>query len=385
MKSRPHRTIRRPAAAGDLPGRRHRVALAIRVAPVGVLAMGLLILSAMIPSASAQYPYNGGGNNFQGGRFGGQNGYAGQPQPGFPFGQATNPATNPATGQTPGAAVAPQARIARSPNAAAAISNAANNNGGIPPAPVQPSATSGASGGATDGAGGGSAAGSSDWQTPKIVDRILSGGWLMLPLGLCSLIVLVLSIERLVALRRSRVIPRPFVRRFTECVEDGQLSYDEATSICEEFDCPVAEVFRAAVRRWGRPMMEIEQAVMDAGDRVNDSLRRFVRVFHAISNVAPLLGLLGTVLGMIEAFEMMGNAESLGRPEMLASGISMALVTTAGGLSVAIPAYLAYMYFSAKSDRYLGEIDKLCTRVVDSISAEALESESKSRPRKRAA
>ena len=385
MKSRPHRTIRRPAAAGHLPGRRHRVALAIRVAPVGVLAMGLLILSAMIPNASAQYPYNGGGNNFQGGRFGGQNGYAAQPQPGFPFGQATNPATNPATGQTPGAAVAPQARIARSPNAAAAISNAANNNGGIPPAPVQPSATSGASGGATDGAGGGSAAGSSDWQTPKIVDRILSGGWLMLPLGLCSLIVLVLSIERLVALRRSRVIPRPFVRRFTECVEDGQLSYDEATSICEEFDCPVAEVFRAAVRRWGRPMMEIEQAVMDAGDRVNDSLRRFVRVFHAISNVAPLLGLLGTVLGMIEAFEMMGSAESLGRPEMLASGISMALVTTAGGLSVAIPAYLAYMYFSAKSDRYLGEIDKLCTRVVDSISAEALESESKSRPRKRAA
>ena len=120
-------------------------------------------------------------------------------------------------------------------------------------------------------------------------------------------------------------------------------------------------------------MLEIEQAVMDAGDRVSDSLKRFVRVFHAISNVAPLIGLLGTVLGMIESFEMMSDTESMGRPEMLASGISKALVTTAGGLMVAIPAYLAFMYFSGKSDRYLHEIDKLCQRVIDCISAESLE------------
>jgi len=189
----------------------------------------------------------------------------------------------------------------------------------------------------------------------------------------------------MIALRRARVIPRPFVRRFTECVEDGQLSYDEATELCEEFDCPVAEVFRAAVRRWGRPMLEIEQAVMDAGDRVADGLKRFLRVFHAISNVAPLLGLLGTVLGMIQAFETISSQESLGRPEMLASGISVALMTTAGGLSVAIPAYLAYMYFSSKSDNYLGEIDRLCQRVVDCISAEGLEEGNSRSNRKRRA
>ena len=130
------------------------------------------------------------------------------------------------------------------------------------------------------------------WTEIGLIKRIAAGGWLMIPLGLCSLIVLSLSFERMLALRRSRVIPRPFVRRFTECVEDGQLSYEEATTICEEFDCPVAEVFQAAVKRWGRPMLEIEQAVMDAGDRVADGLRRFLRVFHAISNVAPLIGLL---------------------------------------------------------------------------------------------
>lgn len=221
---------------------------------------------------------------------------------------------------------------------------------------------------------------------PPFVHRLSQGGPLMIPLGVCSLIVLALSLERFIALRRGRVIPRPFVRRFTECVEDGQLSYDEAAEICDEFDCPVAEVFHAAVKRWGRPVIEIEQAVMDAGDRVADSLRRFLRVFHAISNVAPLLGLLGTVLGMIEAFETMASVESLGQPELLASGISVALVTTASGLCVAIPAYLAYMYFTSKADRYLGEIDSLCQKVIDSISAEGLETTgSRSRRSKRAA
>ena len=223
------------------------------------------------------------------------------------------------------------------------------------------------------------------WQLPGFVEKLTQGGWLMIPLGICSLIVLTLSFERMIALRRSRVIPRPFVRRFTECVEDGQLSYEEATAICEEFDCPVAEVFRAAVRRWGRPMFEVEQAVMDAGDRVADGLKRFLRVFHAISNVSPLLGLLGTVLGMIQAFEVISSQESMGRPEMLASGISVALITTAGGLAVAIPAYLAYMYFSSKSDRYLNEIDKLCQRVVDCISAEGLEENGSNRNRKKRA
>jgi biopolymer transport protein ExbB len=82
---------------------------------------------------------------------------------------------------------------------------------------------------------------------------------------------------------------------------------------------------------------------------------------------------------MIQAFDTISTQASMGRPESLASGISVALMTTAGGLSVAIPAYLAYMYFSSKSDSYLNEIDKLCQRVVDCISAEGLENASGSR------
>lgn len=264
----------------------------------------------------------------------------------------------------------PAAYIAAAPQAGAGSANQFS----IPAAPVESEPEVSAD-----------AAESSSWEMPAMIRKISEGGWLMFPLAISSLIVIGLSLERMIALRRSRVIPKPFVRRFTECVEDGQLSYEEATSICDEFDCPVAEVFQAAVRRWGRPMMEIEQAVIDAGDRVGESLRRFLRVFHAISNVTPLIGLLGTVLGMIEAFENLGAASG-GQSDLLAGGISTALMTTAGGLSVAIPAYLAYMYFSAKSDRYLGEIDKLCQRVIDCISAEGLENSGAARaPRKRKA
>jgi len=283
----------------------------------------------------------------------------------------------PATGSY-GAAPQPDLRVANAPGGDPNASNpsgATANRFSIPAAP-----------GETDGSEAESTAEGAAWQMPAMITKIAEGGWLMIPLAVCSLIVMGLSLERMIALRRSRVIPKPFVRRFTECVEDGQLSYEEATSICDEFDCPVAEVFHAAVRRWGRPMMEIEQAVIDAGDRVGDSLRRFLRVFHAISNVTPLIGLLGTVLGMIQAFENLSAQTEGGPSDLLAAGISTALMTTAGGLSVAIPAYLAYMYFSAKSDRYLSEIDKLCQRVIDCISAEGLENAGNAKaPRKRRA
>jgi biopolymer transport protein ExbB len=333
-RDRETRTTRRMIRPADTGRGAPLAGLMSRVIPMFVLAIGAIWWMTAMQPALGQF----------------------QSQPTF------RPAPYSPQGQ-PAASQAPSFRTAAAPT--------------IPSPTMQPPAGDPLATAATDGAAEDDQAAA--WEMPAVVSKIAQGGWLMIPLAVCSLIVLTLSLERLIALRRRRVIPRPFVRRFTECVEDGQLSYEEATEICEEFDCPVAEVFRAAVRRWGRPMFEIEQAVMDAGDRVSDGLKRFLRVFHAISNVAPLLGLLGTVIGMIQAFDVISSQESIGRPETLASGISVALMTTAGGLSVAIPAYLAYMYFSSKSDSYLNEIDKLCQRVVDCISAEGLENNSNSR------
>ena len=328
-------------------------ALLLRLLPLPAL----LLLWSADPGSSRMAT----AQNFQNNGFGGFNSPPSQGQgPGFSGQNYGSPSPN---FQPIGTAAPPAARIAAN----------GFNDGGIPPAP--------ATAALLDSPGPEAETPAAPW--PPLIARVIGGGYLMIPIGLCALIIMTLSAERMIALRRGRVIPKPFVRRFTECVEDGNLSYEEATSICDEFDCPVAEVFHAAVRRWGRPMLEVEQAVVDAGDRVGGSLRRFLRVFQAISNVTPLLGLLGTVTGMIAAFDSLSVGPGAGG-DPLAAGISQALLTTAAGLSVAIPAYLAHVYFAAKSDRYLEEIDRLCQRVVECISSESLEVAKPTRRRKAA-
>ena len=151
----------------------------------------------------------------------------------------------------------------------------------------------------------------------------------------------------------------------------------------------MAEVFAAAVAKWGRPSVEVEQAIIDAGERVTNGLRRYLRLFNGISTVTPLMGLLGTVLGMIRAFNAIATANAMGRPELLAGGISQALLTTAAGLTVAIPAFIAYLFFVGRVDRLIIEMDGLGQKVVESISSDAWtgksESAAKSEKRHRAA
>lgn len=205
------------------------------------------------------------------------------------------------------------------------------------------------------------------------------GGILMYPIAGCSFVLLAFAMERAFYLRRGRVIPKPFVRRAMEVLEQQQIDREEALALCEENGSPIADLFSAAIKKWGRPCVEVEQAVLDCGERISTSLRRYLRVMNAISNVSPLLGLLGTVLGMIEAFNAIASADAMGRPELLASGISQALLTTAAGLVVAIPAYLAYMFYLGRVDYLIIEMDQLSQQVVDYVSAEGLQEANKTR------
>ena len=135
-------------------------------------------------------------------------------------------------------------------------------------------------------------------------------------------------------------------------------------------------VFAGAVRKWGRSAVEVEQAIIDAGERVTNHLRRYLRVINGVATVSPLLGLLGTVVGMIRAFNAIATSEALGRPELLARGISEALLTTAAGLTVAIPALIFYLFFVGRVDRLIIEIDALGQELVGAISAEELQDKS---------
>jgi biopolymer transport protein ExbB len=116
----------------------------------------------------------------------------------------------------------------------------------------------------------------------------------------------------------------------------------------------------------------VEQAIIDAGERVTNDLRRYLRLFNGIHTLSPLLGLLGTIFGMIKAFNAIAQADALGRPEVLAVGISEALLTTAAGLCVAIPALIAYLFFTGRIDRLITDMDALGQEVVDLVSADGL-------------
>ena len=208
-------------------------------------------------------------------------------------------------------------------------------------------------------------------QTPEEVVEAL-GLFFLVPFLIASVIALWFGIERLVVLRRARVIPRPFVERFLQHLEQGQIDSEQAVYLCEENNSPVAEIFAHGVRKWGKPSVEVEQAIIDGGERQVSHLRKHLRVLNGVATVTPLLGLLGTVVGMIQAFNEIAASDAMGRPESLAVGIALALLTTAVGLMIAIPSLILYMYLAGRVDALVMDMDSLAQNVVHLISAEAL-------------
>jgi biopolymer transport protein ExbB len=209
--------------------------------------------------------------------------------------------------------------------------------------------------------------------TSSLFEMLVAGGPLMIPIMLASFVLLLITFERLISLRRRSVVPRLFVERFLLQLREGALDRNEALGRCEDERSHIARVFAAAIRKWGKPAVEVEQAVLDEGERVSNVLRRYLRVINGISNVSPLLGLAGTVWGMMHAFNVIATNSAMGRAEMLAGGISVALVTTASGLMVAIPAMILYLYFVGRVDGLVMEIDSHGQELVHLISAEAIE------------
>jgi len=179
-------------------------------------------------------------------------------------------------------------------------------------------------------------------------------------------------VERLVILRRRRVIPKAFVERFLMHLRAGRMDKNEGIAICHQNQSPMADVFMHGVRKWGRPSVEVEQAVLDGGERQVTQLKKGLRVLNGVSTLSPLIGLLGTVVGMIRSFNDIAIAGAMGQTQTLANGIALALLTTAVGLLIAIPAMAAYLYLAGRIDSIVMEMDRLGQELVHLISAEAL-------------
>ncbi len=209
--------------------------------------------------------------------------------------------------------------------------------------------------------------------TRSLFEMLLAGGPLMFPILLASFVMLLIVFERMISLRRRRVIPRLFIERFLLQLREGALDRSDALERCEDESSHIARVFAAGIRKWGKSAVEVEQAVLDEGERIANVLRRYLRVLNGVSTVSPLLGLLGTVWGMIQAFNVIANSPAMGRAELLAGGISVALLTTAAGLLVAIPALILYLFFVGRVDSLIMEIDRYGQELVDLVSNEGLE------------
>ena len=204
----------------------------------------------------------------------------------------------------------------------------------------------------------------------SILDFVVKGGPVMIPIGLCSLIALALIVERSVSLRRAGVIPSGFLPGLRDILADETGGRRRALDYCAASASPVAAIFACGLRRSGEPPELLEKHVQEAGQREADKLQKHLRVLALISSVATLLGLLGTILGLINAFQTVAiSGEALGKTELLAKGIYEAMITTAAGLCVAIPVVIAYHTIAAKVQRLVGEMDQMTVEFLEEVAA----------------
>lgn len=190
-----------------------------------------------------------------------------------------------------------------------------------------------------------------------ILDSGATGVAFMGVLGLFSLVAATVTLERAVNLRRGAILPRQFIDDLQQLVAKQERRASVFAELCGSCKAPIATVLGAGLARYGHPLPEVEKAMEDAAAHEIAELRAKIKPLRTIGNVAPLVGLLGTVVGMIIAFHTASQA-GLGKAELLAKGIYMALLTTAGGLSVAIPALMLGSFFSGRIDKYFREMDK---------------------------
>ena len=183
-----------------------------------------------------------------------------------------------------------------------------------------------------------------------MLEIILAGGWLMVPILLCSTLAVAIVIERFWTLRRSKVLPQGL----SGMVEDWAARHELDARHLEQLrrESPLGRIYAAALDNRNRPRDVIKEAVEDTGRHVVHDLERFLNTLGTIAGISPLLGLLGTVVGMIKVFSAI-MISGVGDANVLAGGISQALITTAAGLTVAIPSYFFYRFFRGMVAEYV--------------------------------
>lgn len=197
-----------------------------------------------------------------------------------------------------------------------------------------------------------------------MIEIIRAGGWLMLPIILCSVIAVAITLERLWTLQRRRVLPKDLAMRVWEWARDRQLDQKHLGILSG--NSPMGRVLAAGLANRHQSREVLKEIVQDTGRHVVHELERYLNALGTIAAITPLLGLLGTVIGMVKVFTAITTA-GVGNPAVLAGGISEALITTAAGLSVAIPSLIAYRYLRGQVDARVIEMEKEAMKLIDAL------------------
>ena len=199
-----------------------------------------------------------------------------------------------------------------------------------------------------------------------MLELLISGGWVMVPLMIMTVFVTAITLERMWTLRRSEVIPHGIVQEIEHWSRGKDLDSSEIQRLRK--DSPLGEILAAALLLRHRPREVIKERIEDVGRHISHDLNRFLPTLGTIAAVAPLLGLLGTVFGMIQMFLTILTT-GVGDANQLAGGIGQALISTAAGLCVAIPALVLHRYFRGKVAGYVVEMEKVAMNLLDVLEA----------------
>jgi biopolymer transport protein ExbB len=197
-----------------------------------------------------------------------------------------------------------------------------------------------------------------------VIDILLAGGWLMFPLLGCSIIALAIIAERLWVLREPKIIPRDLVHTILKDLSKRDAKPIRLSELAMQ--SPLGHILSKGLQHSEQGISAMRSRMEDQGRQVIVELEKYLNTLGTIASAAPLLGLLGTVLGMIQIFAVLGGNPD---PEALAGGISTALLTTAFGLFIAIPSLMFHRYFRRRIDEFAAKLEKEAQKLIDGLKA----------------
>lgn len=208
-------------------------------------------------------------------------------------------------------------------------------------------------------------------------ELVQAGGWLMIPIILCSIIAAAICVERAWTLRTEEIAPRNLLARAWNQIKSNEMDNKKLREL--RASSPLGEILAAGIANHKKGREHMKEAIEEAAARVVHELERYLNTLGTIAAVTPLLGLLGTVIGMIKVFSAI-RLEGTGNAQVLAGGISEALITTAAGLTVAIPALFFYRFFQRKVEELVINMEQEAIKLVEVMNGDRSERAERGKP-----